>query len=372
MTIVYPITPRDVYYFTLATIPELALLSRVTLLSFVEGFAHVLWTSVLSPTITAYSILAAHLRGCKDIIIDVVPELPPVGKILQSLWTITHASTLVSTITYFYYKLCRERFWAKCSYFLAGTSMLATYCLVTYRHSVLLISRRKQVPRGSSKSLDNPLIALLKSENTFLLVMSVLILLSQENGFKIVSFFIYSSMNIVSHILFEWFPDGSLSAAMTPLFSYFEESLLLIAATSDVMVNGIYLYECTYTDSKCQFVIYLTVFLLRLESSETCREAVSLFLLVFRSCFTLAKRSVGFEVAASDSHEASTVPPLAALLADLTTHDIKESWQLKLAPFSTKGVREISTSDYPNLRKRDRIASLVFDSFSVVNDLIQE
>lgn len=350
MTRVKPVTPAQVLKAAVYTVPELEYLANIPDFS--------VMTKVVNPCLTNLAPVMGNVRArgselakaVKGKVLNSIRAMPPIGSMLQSAWIATHFLTLLGGLGYIWFRMKLDSAYdysALQCYNLMAISITSVYLLVTYRHIFLLLSTNKQ-----SKIEEIPFSIIMKSENTQLLIMSLLVLVSPCNVWKILSSCIYSFLNLSTYIMLDVFPETSLTEAVLPLLTYLEDSLLVSGAIIDFFAVFVYLYEFLTTNTSYYVIIYFMILCTRLENSESCRQAMKW---MFSTSYYLMERN----------------PWLIRFVAILKAIEVFLIPKEEQPPQSAMA---IDTAETPQtgisvMKKRDRIASIRFDSFYVVNDL---
>lgn len=342
MTRVKPVTPAKVLKVAVETVPELRFITAIS------NFP--LMYNVVQPCLSNLAPAMGSVREQGSMLADVVREkvlesihdMPPIGSVLQSAWTATHTLTIFGGLGYIWYRMKLDSAYdvrALQCYNTIAISSTCVYLLVTYRHICLLLIQGK---------LDGiPFSIIMKSENTHLLGMSLLVLVSPCNAWKILSLFIYSFLNLSTYIMVDLFPESSLSDAMLPLLTYLEESLLITGAILDFLVIFVYFWDLLAGNTSYYVVVYSMIFCIRLENSESCRQAIKWMFSIGYYLMQGKPWTVRL-VALMKVVESFLIPPEDVLFSE------------------TPEIPQTSAS----LVKK-RIASLRFDSYYIVNDLIR-
>lgn len=269
---------------------------------------------------------------------------PPTG-IFQWFWVV---SNIVSIISFTFF-VTNNTIW----YTLFSISSVLTYSIITYRHIQCLMS---QVISRQNNISSKPFSTILKSENTHFLIMTILLCISQKNWLKGISLCIYSFVSVVTFFIVELYPDNGLSAALFPLYNYFESSLIVGACASDLLVTFIYMKELIFESaSPFIFVTYCLVFAVRLENSGSCQYSLNVllrslvrFLQPYQRTFFLVRALTKLIDLDVDQNETAPVED-----TDTVT--------LSMSTLFTQNRNETACAK--------RISSSVFDAFSVINDL---
>lgn len=309
----------------------------------------------MSSTITARRVLRIFLESyneiknywvvklekykLKDNLHKYVQLIPSIGVFLQLSWITTHFLTIIGFLLYLYKGNTN---W----YSISSISCILTYVLVTYRQVILLLSRK------SNGAI--PFSTILKSENTHLLGMSILVSVSYRVWIKLITSFVYSYINLATLFMIDMYPNNGLTKALLPLYNYFEQPLLIGASIIDLSVSLVYLKEFLFNGCPIYlFIIYCMIFAVRFENSKTC-QCSSKFL--FNFVISVLTKYNSFEGVVNwlkvwDEF----LLPNDVVVADVTETAITTGYSTETYKF--------------DLRKRERITSLMFDSYSVVNDL---
>ncbi|WEJ93868.1 hypothetical protein PSN45_001345 [Yamadazyma tenuis] len=127
-----------------------------------------------------------------------------------------------------------------------------------------------------------PISTIVKSENTLLLVISMLLLYT-PNVFKLFPFMLYSIFNINSVIFRYVWEDPLLSKKFSPYLTTFEENVCIASSALELLLVPVYLMNST---SGSGFA-YCFILLLKLESSDNLRAIFVLYCRV--SCHQMCK-----------------------------------------------------------------------------------
>lgn len=290
---------------------------------------------------------------------------------LQTLWFTVHFFTISGTTGYLNHALRTNLFnemggtlW----YNVAIYSCVITYALVIYRHMTLLLTHSKKAKNQNDRDgfllSENlltestiegiiPLAAILKSEDMYLLGFAVLALSSEENIFKILSFFIYSCINLLLFLVNDVYQNAPFSVAIAPLVNYLEEPLLLVAANMDFVIMLVYIKESLVKSQPYFFVLYTIGFCLKMESSTYSRIALHKMLQI------LTKVVVHSHLPLTLLEKWQKVVDFLAVLVPVhSLDDISQKEEVEKEPATHNS--------------QSRKSSIAFDSFSIINDIEQD
>ncbi|CAK7902021.1 hypothetical protein CAAN1_07S00144 [[Candida] anglica] len=266
MVLVKPVKPRETWEKILNSIPELR--AFTSFVSWYLGKIDFSSIHISRPQSLNYLFTSTTRLTRKYSSTCLKPYIVHLKSLvsLRNLWILAHMATISGTLTQTYSSFYGMNYTT--GYNLASYSTMLTYALVVYRHT-LLLSRQW----SSSNSPELPFSTVLRSENTHLLVMAILVATSEPNILKLCSFSIYSFMNLSDLLSRDIFKNTQVMVAAGPLLNCLEYPLLIIAAKADIAVVAIYLRESIATGHMYKFLLYIFVFGLRMESSESCRIA---------------------------------------------------------------------------------------------------
>lgn len=250
---------------------------------------------------------------------------------LMYLWLLSHATCLLGFV---------GSFFVPGAYDAALVGCTATYVLAVNRHLRFLLSDTSF--RGSL-STRAPISELLRGENTILLAMATLMATTAPSVVKMVPFATFASMNLVSFVLLEVMTASHLTKTLVPFLRYVETTILSHMCYWDYAVMAAYAWE----GKACWLVIYVVTWLMKLEISELSRKSVHGVLAVVSSV-TRASGIVLLVLAMEDLKLGAAVllPTREILLADTA-----------------------AATPVMNLSLKHRVESLMFDSFSIINDV---
>lgn len=234
------------------------------------------------------------------------------------------------------------------SYNVTLAACTMTYLLVTYRSfrvayynlSKTIQRQSRPVEMISSSTSVVEISEVVFSENSQLVCVSLLLHLSPTNSFKLLSFYIYSVMNLLSYVMLELCQIYSLSPGVQAL-NYIEFPLLMAANYSEIFVIFIYLQECFTKGNISNFLLYCLLYQMRLMKSDISRLSLHSILIVAAKLVT----------ASPSSHLGPVLLRVFPISASTKSPEVNPG-----AP------RKISV-------KKPRVASLIFDCFPVVNDI---
>lgn len=264
--------------------------------------------------------------------------------VLKYLWLTSHLATVVGFLMYV------NVVPGGCHYEATLVACTITYLLVTYRSlRITYYNIRKSIERQSksvdlinASASDFELSSVVLSENTQLVCVSVLLYLSPPNTLKLLSFHIYSVMNLLSYVLLEFCQSYTLSPGIEALNSV-EFPLLMAANYSEIAVIFVYLRECFTTRNVSNFLLYLLLYVMKLMRSDVARLSLHSILIIAAKLLTTSP--------------SSTIGPIL----------------LQILPVSPPANTPENNTDRSKLvRKKTRVASLIFDCFPVVNDIFEQ
>lgn len=262
--------------------------------------------------------------------------------ILKYLWLGSHLLTVGGFLVYMKILPGGD------SYTVTLVACTMTYLLVTYRSlriayyniSKSIQRQSRPVEMISSSPSVVEISDVVFSENTQLVCVSLLLHLSPTNTFKLVSFYIYSVMNLLSYVMMEFCQIYSLSPGVQVL-NYIEFPLLMAANYSEIFVIFIYLQECFTEGNISNFLLYCLLYQMRLMKSDISRLSLHSILIVVAKLVT----------ASPSSHLGPVLLRVFPISASAKSPEPKVG-----------ASRKISV-------KKPRVASLIFDCFPVVNDI---
>lgn len=224
-----------------------------------------------SATFESGEFILSQLRHGYWRLISTLPILR-LTSIMESSWLLSHAITLLGTIMYFISALNGgESYWATVPWYnYIILSAMSTYSIVVY-------SRPSEYDEDSTASEQNntPLYDLLKSEDTYLLIYAFLWACTPHNILKVLSFSIYSLLNLTDYLIFDAFFDYPFSKAFAPFVNYIEDPLMILSAHIDLAVIGLLFVESFQTHTFYPLVLYTFTWILRIQFSQTSRLAIT-------------------------------------------------------------------------------------------------
>lgn len=140
-------------------------------------------------------------------------------------------------------------------YKMANLSIVATYLTVIYNNHT---------------NWHNTL----NSENFLLLIQAFIWFFTPYKLTKLLSFAIYSALNIVHYIMLDLYPNAQFCLAAIPLLNYLEPTLMLSTAFLDISLIIILLIESVYQKSYWGFAIYTYTWALKSQSSQHAKNAL--------------------------------------------------------------------------------------------------
>lgn len=222
---VRPLQPKQVLVAALGAVPEFRVL--------MESPPPLCWpTHPVESGVARLRALARRVGAARR-------HAPPLLAVLKRVWLASHVATVAGIATYLYLPA-----WRAAAYAAACYGAVVTYLLVVCRQLVA-------APAA-------PVSLVLGSENCHLLVLALLVASGPPNVTKIVSFGIYSAMN-----LWDCVATGTLKCL--------EHPLLLVAAYADLAVAALFVREAVTAPHR--LAIYGVSFGLRMESLQYCRAA---------------------------------------------------------------------------------------------------
>lgn len=274
------------------------------------------------------------------------------SNVLRYSWLSAHLITMTGSIYYFYSVILNNHTDILLGYKASVVGSCITYSLVTLNHLMILIEghnkpiSKKKVGSASSKSQasinlkETRFSNLLNTENTHLLAISFLTLTSPMNGLKLITFLIYSIMNLSTFVISDLFESNPVMSSLMPLLEYLVCPLLKFSNNVSFLLIFVYAKEMMFEQNYSSFLTYTLVYCLKLDSSQHCRDSLHSMLLFF------------------DYFLISIHAPVTVL----------KIWhQFRIVMFNL-----IPTSENPYVNatvKQDRVASLIVDYFPVVNDV---
>lgn len=197
---------------------------------------------------------------------------------LQNAWFVSHIATLLGFSLYTVALVDGTRGNLQLrSYALATSSMTLTFVIVMYRANfeeqlVINGDREEEIVKPKVMGVSE----LMRDENALLFAYVLLWDFTARSIAKLVPFVVYSTINLSGFFLQELIPQSNLSAALLPLFNYFEMPLLILASHFDLIVMAQLVRESIETQNAYPLVIYCWIWLLRYENSEISRSSVKL------------------------------------------------------------------------------------------------
>lgn len=250
---------------------------------------------------------------------------------LMYLWLFSHAACLLGFI---------GSFFVPYAYDVAVIGCNVTYLMAVHRHLAFLLREE----RGSLK-LRAPILDLLRGENTVLLAAAVLMANTDPSAVKILPFATYATMNLVSFLFLDVLPTSPFTKTSMPFLRYLETTMLSHVCYWDFVVMAAYCYEWIMgRGSFCWLMFYIVTWIVKLEISELSRKALHYLI---NSCKAFAG-ILGVSVVVRRIESVQIA--LSILLPT------KESFVAGAVPNLT-------------LSPKDRVESLMFDSFSIINDV---
>ncbi|OBA18986.1 hypothetical protein METBIDRAFT_13749 [Metschnikowia bicuspidata var. bicuspidata NRRL YB-4993] len=157
-------------------------------------------------------------------------------------------------------------------YYISIGGAISTYTVAFVRHMLVLV-------HGNLAFREEiPLASLLNAENSLLLVAAWLHFTSSPNPLKLISFAIFSYMNLISFILHELISANSFTTALFPVLSCIEPLLLGFACFSDYCLQLLYYREYILDETPLLYgLIFSYISFKRLEKSELARVSLYSF-----------------------------------------------------------------------------------------------
>lgn len=222
---VRPLQPKRVLLAALGGVPEFRVL--------MESPPRLCWpTHPVERGVARLRALARRVGAARR-------HAPPLLAVLRRVWLASHVATVAGIAAYVYLPA-----WHAAAYAAACYGAVVTYLLVVCRQLLA-------APAA-------PVSLVLGSENCHLLVLALLVASGPPNVAKVVSFGIYSAMN-----LWDCVASGTLKCL--------EHPLLLVAAYADLAVAALFVREAVAAPHR--LAIYGVSFGLRVESLQYCRTA---------------------------------------------------------------------------------------------------
>lgn len=251
---------------------------------------------------------------------------------LMYLWLLSHATCLLGFLTSSV---------IPSAYGAAVIGCNVTYAMAVHRHFRYIL----RDDRGSSLKLRAPISDLLHGENTVLLASALLVANTEPSLTKLLPFATYATMNLMSFLILDVLPTSAFTKTSMPFLRYLETTALSYVCYWDYVVMLAYGYEWLFKQQQaCWLVFYMVTWLVKLEISELSRKSLHGLVL---GCTRLMK-ALGFNF---------IVPSIEEFQASLSV-----VLPTKESPFP---------GDIPDLAlsSKDRVESLMFDSFSIINDV---
>ncbi|CAH2352533.1 hypothetical protein CLIB1423_07S01706 [[Candida] railenensis] len=258
---VKPITPNAILWYAFNSVPEFRVVKDHT----INFYEHQRWTTSTKGDFKSFALslrsdstvirctthslrrstllIQSLARSIQKNSINIQSLHFPVS--LQTLWLISHTTTLLGTSMYHYHITFKGY---NIGYSLASLSAILTYSLILYRKLI---------------ALPHLTLSILNSENTHLLIMAFLTATSARNFLRLVSFSIYSFMNLTNH-----FAGGNQKLHLNPSLVTFEYPLLLAAAYSEMIMCTSELIDALLNRVSHKVIFYSIFISLRLASSE--------------------------------------------------------------------------------------------------------
>ncbi len=198
-------------------------------------------------------------------VIRFLNSLPALHIILQQVWAASQWMTIVGTLVYTLTAIKIPGL-AVVFYTIADLGAIFTYAIVVYRRHFLTN------PFASSFV---PLSEAIKSENFHLLMLAFLWLITPCQLLKIIPFYLYSLLNVAHYYSKEVLnPLGGFSQALTPLITYFEGPILIVASHIDLLLFPIIFIQSIIKGSFFGLIIFFFIWCLKLECSEASRRSI--------------------------------------------------------------------------------------------------
>lgn len=203
-------------------------------------------------------------------------------RIIQLVWLISHQALLSSTLV-LTYDLIVKGTWNANLYIESVLTCVLTYSIVTVRHFLFILSSDKpQIDVRPEQNSHIPLAPIIKSENTYLLAISIINYNSIPSVFKLLPFCVYSFLNLYMTLLDDFFPDSLFSKTLLPYIGIVEDQSLSLASSIEAVVIFKYFGDLVLHHDK-SLLAYLFIMLLRLDCSNHVRQTVHQFCaLVYR------------------------------------------------------------------------------------------
>ncbi|KAK6458545.1 uncharacterized protein RJT20DRAFT_4139 [Scheffersomyces xylosifermentans] len=359
MTTIRPLLPRDFVKSMVDATPELRLIAEfyslmlATFNSIIDAYVHPSFARSKAVITTTLGRIWLKLVS---ILLSATPNYQ---NVLQYSWLLSHfvsaTSAIISLSLMFDFN--SENPYRELSYSVGVYSSISTYLLVTYRHCILLLSLRKKpvpnVPTSRLATSSSQFNSLVRSENTHLLGMSILVAVSATNPLKLVPMLIYSSLNLADFVTVELFPDWTFAQVIRTMLQLSEESFLVGAAIVELLLLFLYLKDSILGVEAFTFFMYAILCCLRLENSTTSQQAIQSIL------------NFSYKVLNKFEHTKGAVACLEVLEAILTADATDASDE----PNTNEPTGEKAPYPFP---RRDRVASLAFERYTIVNDLHME
>lgn len=253
------------------------------------------------------------------------------GQLLISMWALSHLTCNSGALLFL---ITKDSLW----YYVGLSGAFITYFIMVLRHFYVLINGFRQEMEGT------PLLWVINSENSTLISMVTINLLSTARISRICSFFIYSMLNLTTFFV-QRLGSQSWNKVLLPIIFQIEPSLLAVAAYSDLCALFAYAYDfCVGRGSLTSFVFFGVLLLKRLDQSA-----------VARSCH----HSIVHRLVYLTSHLSQVKSLHRALLV------VESSSSVLLRNASTGSSRQ----DYESEYTKSRIALSVFIPVEVIKDI---
>lgn len=200
---------------------------------------------------------------------------------LQNLWAFSHLLTILGTSTYLFAIISNNYHLWVFSYKVAVLGSIITYLVVLYRSNLSVEEEVVDVDESKTRVelvVETQRISaseLLKNENAQLLGYAILWWITPESVFKILPFYLYSSLNITTFITTQVIPESAFAVAITPLLNFLEIPMLIGASHLDLIVFAVMLKQALISGSGYAFFIYSFIWVLRFETSEASRTSLN-------------------------------------------------------------------------------------------------
>lgn len=309
-------------------------------------------------------VLQSHLKNVTWLIYRRSVDVQASVDLFKYTWVASHVVTASGSLIVLYYRYFflagNNRYLAsEVWYYVSLWGAVFTYLLVSYKYIQVAFTNYSKL------STQPQFINFITIENFQLLAIALLSLSCHRvSPVKVVPFTIYSLMNLSSYLFADLLGSTSFALTLMPFLNYLKEPLLAIASYFELVVLVLFFKDAILDYKLTHFVLYSFLYGLRLDNSYVSRQS---FHNVFTQFYSLLEflHCPPFILIQYQSCQRKL---LFFFPIDLEQNDDKSN---KNITDDTSVLISSSHKRYSSsLKTHNRLNSLVFDTFPVINDLI--